>query len=83
MEDRADLMGVRLSYCAGYDPVNAQAFWLRRDAQDWLRFLRDPTHRSRKARVALMREEARHLECPPQTLAAQGLPDHTTETQTK
>lgn len=65
MEDRADLMSVRLTHCAGYDLDKAFEFWARRDAQDWLGFLRSPTHRSRKSRVELMRAEAQDLSCPP------------------
>jgi hypothetical protein len=65
MEDRADVMSVRLSKCAGYRPDEGFQFWLRRDAQDWLGFLRSPTHRSRKARVELMRRETGVVVCPP------------------
>ncbi|WP_162792483.1 PDZ domain-containing protein [Novosphingobium sp. P6W] len=64
MEDRADLLGVRLSHCAGYNPEMGVQFWIRRDAGDWLRLFRDPTHRSRKSRVALMRKEIAMLACP-------------------
>lgn len=63
MEDRADAWGVALVKCAGYDVETALQFWLRRDAQDWLRMLRSPTHRSRKKRVALMRAEAAVTSC--------------------
>jgi len=64
MEDRADARGVALVKCAGYDVERSLQFWLRRDAQDWLRLLRDPTHRSRKKRVELMRAEAAVVRCP-------------------
>lgn len=70
MEDRADVMGVRLSYCAGYDPEKAFEFWFRRDAKDWARFLRSPSHRSRKSRVELMRRETQEISCPPSTTYA-------------
>ncbi|WP_159977465.1 MULTISPECIES: M48 family metalloprotease [unclassified Novosphingobium] len=72
MEDRADLLGVRLMKCSGYDPESGVQFWLRRDATDMLRLLRAPTHRSGKARVALMREEAKIAACPPTTSFTQG-----------
>ncbi len=65
MEDRADILGVRLSHCAGYDLEQGLQYWLRRDAGDWLRWFRDPTHRSRKSRVRRMRAEGSHLLCPP------------------
>jgi hypothetical protein len=65
MEDRADTMGVRLARCAGYDPEKGLGFWARRDAGDLLHALRSPTHRSRKARVELMRKEAGSVRCPP------------------
>lgn len=65
MEDRADLMSVRLTHCAGYDLDKGFEFWMRRDADDWLGFLRSPTHRSRKSRVELMRRNAENLSCPP------------------
>lgn len=64
MEDRADARGVQLVKCAGYDVEKSLQFWLRRDAQDWFRLLRDPTHRSRKKRVELMRKEATVATCP-------------------
>lgn len=65
MEDRADALGVRLLHCAGYDVGKSVQFWLRRDAKDWVRMFRDPTHRSRKSRVELMRREAIDVSCPP------------------
>jgi Zn-dependent protease with chaperone function len=63
MEDQADLLGVSLIRCAGYDPEKSFQFWQRRDASDWLRMFRDPTHRSRKSRVELMRREASGTSC--------------------
>ncbi|MBH0114339.1 M48 family metalloprotease [Novosphingobium sp. YJ-S2-02] len=70
-EDRADLLGLRIAHCAGYDVDKGLAYWTRRDAKDWLRLFRDPTHRSRGARVKRMREELASLSCPP------ALPDMT------
>lgn len=64
MEDRADAVGVALVKCAGYDVEKALQFWVRRDAQDWLRLLRSPTHRSRSDRVRLMRVAAAAAVCP-------------------
>lgn len=65
MEDAADRVGIRLVKCARYDPERAVQFWIHRDATDWLRLLRAPTHRAGKARVALMRQEAATASCPP------------------
>lgn len=64
MEDLADIMGVRLSHCAGYDPLVGVQYWLRSEARDMLRWFRDPTHRSRPARVKRMRAEAAVATCP-------------------
>lgn len=64
-EDRADLLGLRIAHCAGYDVEKGLAYWTRRDAKDWLRLFRDPTHRSRGSRVKRMREELPGLACPP------------------
>lgn len=64
MEDGADAVGVALVKCAGYDVEKALQFWVRRDAQDWLRLLRSPTHRSRGDRVRLMRIAAASAICP-------------------
>lgn len=65
MEDRADLLGAGLARCAGYDPARGVEFWLRYNAQDWLRLFRSPSHRSPKSRVKLMREHALNGPCPP------------------
>lgn len=64
MEDRADALGLQLAICAGFDPEIGLQFWLRRDKQDMLRLLRDPTHRSRKARVELMKAQIPKVHCP-------------------
>lgn len=64
MEDRADSVGLRLATCAGFDPSTGLEFWLRRDEQDMLRLFRDRSHRSRKARVQLMRDEIPNIQCP-------------------
>ena len=66
MEDRADILGTRLTLCAGYNIDLASQYWLRRDAEDWLRWFRDPTHRSGKARAKRMLAEAQASgPCPP------------------
>ena len=65
MEDRADLLGAGLARCAGYDPMRGVEFWLRYNAQDWLRLFRSPSHRSPKSRVELMRRDAMAGPCPP------------------
>lgn len=65
MEDRADVLGAQLAHCAGYNAETGLQFWLRRDAEDWLRLLRDPSHRSRSSRVKLMRQRGVTSTCPP------------------
>lgn len=65
MEDRADLLGAGLARCAGYDPMRGVEFWLRYNAQDWLRLFRSPSHRSPKSRVERMRSDAMTGPCPP------------------
>lgn len=65
MEDRADLLGVALAACAGYDVPSAFAFWERFDKRDWRRWLRDPSHRSVPARLARMKAVPLPPRCPP------------------
>lgn len=65
MEDRADIVGARLMVCAGYDLETGLQYWLRREKGDLLRWFRDPSHRSRPARVRRMRAEGAHISCPP------------------
>ncbi len=64
-EDRADVLGASLARCAGYDVERGLKFWPRYKKQDWLRFFRDPSHRSPDARVALIRAKAVDGPCPP------------------
>lgn len=64
MEDAADRVGIGLVKCAGYDPETALQYWVHRDATDWLRLLRAPTHRAGKARVELMRKAVATMSCP-------------------
>jgi hypothetical protein len=67
MEDRADILGVDLMRCAGYDPVRGMDIWRRYNARDLLRWFRDGTHRNVPDRIARM---TAHLgssrgSCPP------------------
>ena len=66
MEDRADLLGADLARCADYDVQTGLAFWRRFNAKDWLRWLREPTHRNIPERIRRM---TAHMElpqeCPP------------------
>lgn len=64
MEDRADLLGVRLAACAGYNVQLSFAFWERYNKRDWKRWLRDPSHRSVPARLERMRAVPLPLPCP-------------------
>lgn len=66
-EDRADVLGASLARCAGYDVERGLEFWPRYKKQDWLRFFRDPSHRSPDARVALIRANAMTGTCSPST----------------
>lgn len=63
MEDRADLLGADLARCAGYDVTTGLAFWRRFNAKDWLRWMRDPTHRNVPERIRRM---TAHMALPPQ-----------------
>lgn len=65
LEDRADALGARLMQCAGYQAELGSRYWDRREQTDALRAFRSPTHRSRKARAALIRSEAALSSCPP------------------
>ena len=66
-EDRADVVGASIARCAGYDVGKALEFWRRYKKRDWLRFFRDPTHRSIDDRVALIKANSMTGECPPAT----------------
>lgn len=66
MEDRADLLGADLARCAGYDVPTGLAFWRRFNAQDWLRWLRDPSHRNVPERIRRMTVHMQFpAQCPP------------------
>lgn len=67
MEDRADALGADLMRCAGYDVERGLAIWRRYNRRDWLRWMRDSTHRKVPDRIR--RIEAHMAEvpktCPP------------------
>jgi hypothetical protein len=66
MEDRADLLGADLARCAGYDVPTGLAFWRRFNAQDGLRWLRDPSHRNVPERIRRMTAHIQFAaQCPP------------------
>lgn len=64
MEDDADSLGLRLMHCAGYDARRGLGLFLRLGKNDWLGFLRAPTHRSFAKRVARLQAELPDLSCP-------------------
>jgi len=53
-EDMADVTGIRLVACAGFDPDKAMALYRRLANQAVLAFLRAPTHRKFSTRIRLM-----------------------------
>lgn len=57
MEDAADLTGLRIVRCAGFDGERAIALLDHLAARDWLGFLRAPTHRSFRERAANLRKD--------------------------
>ncbi len=65
-EDEADVTGIRLVACAGFDTTKAMMLYRRLARGDILAFLRAPTHRKYSARIALMSDalEKGH-DCPP------------------
>jgi len=64
MERRADLLGLALMRCAGYDSNLALGFWSRYDKRDTFGFLRLPTHGSPEKRVRWMRQAHGEQRCP-------------------
>lgn len=64
MEDAADEHGLRLMGCAGYDRARGLTLFERLGANDWLGFLRAPTHRSWKDRIARLRAMPATGPCP-------------------
>lgn len=64
MEDAADEHGLRLMGCAGYDQASGLTLFERLGANDWLGFLRAPTHRSWKDRIARLRVLPAAGPCP-------------------
>ncbi|MES2302995.1 MAG: M48 family metallopeptidase [Pseudomonadota bacterium] len=64
MEDAADERGFRLMGCAGFDAARGLTLFERLGANDWLGFLRAPTHRSWKDRIARLRALPEAGPCP-------------------
>lgn len=64
-EDQADIAGIRLVACAGFDPAKAMVLYERLARRDVLAFLRAPTHRKYSARIQLMKGVlAKGEKCP-------------------
>lgn len=53
-EDEADVTGIQLAACAGFDPDKAMMLYRRLARRDVLAFLRAPTHRKFSTRIELM-----------------------------
>lgn len=69
MEDRADLLGLALARCAGYDVERGLEFYRRFDRGDVLRALRSNTHRPLRERIVRMSRFAKATAdwpCPPE-----------------
>lgn len=64
MEDAADMAGAGLVQCAGYDLTAATRFYADYNKHDWLRWIRDPTHRSMKSRARRVLGAPRDIACP-------------------
>lgn len=67
MEDRADLLGAALLTCAGYDKGKALEYRRRYDKEDWLRWMRAPTHRNPLERVRRVLKSQGSTACPVDT----------------
>lgn len=67
MEDRADLLGAALLICAGYDKARAVEYRRRYDKEDWLRWMRAPTHRNPQERVRRVLASQGSTACPVDT----------------
>lgn len=72
MEDAADLVGLGLLHCAGYQAGTGIALFQRLGKRDWLGFLRAPTHRSFAKRVERLQDAQARLSCPVQPAPAHG-----------
>lgn len=72
MEDEADLVGIRLTVCAGYDPQQALELFTRLGRRDVLSWLRAPTHRSFGARIERMQNGLEGFTCGQGWLSGQG-----------
>lgn len=73
MEDAADLLGLGLLLCAGFQPERGIALFERLGKRDWLGFLRAPTHRSFAKRVERLQGAQTRLSCPVQPAPAHGM----------
>ncbi|AOR77377.1 hypothetical protein BES08_11925 [Novosphingobium resinovorum] len=69
-ENDADLLGMNLAICAGYDRKAVLAGWRRSDDKNFFRWLGDPTHGSLKTRIRTL--EA--MPAPPCPLAPASRP---------
>jgi hypothetical protein len=63
MEDEADLIGIRLTLCAGYDAEDAMVLFSRLGKRDILPLLRAPTHRSFSARIDRIKQGLAGFTC--------------------
>ncbi|WP_443478097.1 hypothetical protein ACLIMP_05675 [Novosphingobium aerophilum] len=70
MEDRADILGVELASCAGYDIEKGLEFWRRFNQRDWLRWFRDPSHRNVPERIRRMQAHPAPASCPVSAIPA-------------
>lgn len=67
MEDRADILGVDIMRCAGYDPERGLGLWEHYNKRDWLKWFRAPTHRNMSDRIKRMRAHIKApASCPPE-----------------
>lgn len=64
MEDAADELGLRLMECGGFARARGLSLFQRLGKNDWLGFLRAPTHRSWSDRVARLRAMPAGPRCP-------------------
>jgi len=64
MEDRADMIGGALARCAGYDLDRAAEFYRHYNRSDWLRWFRDPSHRSMTNRAERVLLTPEGVACP-------------------
>ncbi len=63
-EEQADLLGMALAKCAGYDVGRGLQFWVRFRERPFGWIFSDPTHGSVKDRIARMRAALPAVQCP-------------------